>query len=130
MNRFIKLSLIFIIIIESKLFFVNAAPTANSLKKLPNKSGDSNPEDCSDLEIHDERQNGTENYRIAIDGLIFMVASPESLASLGTADFFNEQNSTNIVDPVLEDDYPPIFVSRPTVETTTEKSSNIKQFLL
>lgn len=77
------------------------------------KTGD----DCV-VEVFDQRQNGTENYRIKIDDVLLIVAPGDSLGGLG-----------EIVDEDYEfggsqQDGDSVYVSRPTVPKP-ENSSDV-----
>lgn len=64
----------------------SGSPIEQLLSDFLDDAGDSQPDFGDDYELHfDQRQNGTENYRLNIDGVLIAVpaASQNSIGSLG-----------------------------------------------
>ncbi|XP_011506285.1 PREDICTED: uncharacterized protein LOC105368854 [Ceratosolen solmsi marchali] len=94
---------------------LEANPLLQHSRERESKPGyNDNPEADSKKELssdhYDQRQNGTENYRVKVDGLVFILAPADSLLLAGAA---LEPNFTSLFSesgkpkPKLEKDYAP-----------------------
>ncbi|XP_043272446.1 uncharacterized protein [Venturia canescens] len=117
---------IFVIILSS-----NAAPRQQAsltISRSPEDSTSANEEKPQIGDHYDQRQNGTENYRIHVDGLVLVVAPIEGLLLAGGLPGIGDSSIFGTPGPSVEKPKPeeaPIAI-KPTSEASVEKPSSAK----
>lgn len=139
--RIFKTILITLPILSMMIGGFNCSPLSSSLRAEHRGTDDDGLDLSSDNltselsskdDYFDQRQNGTENYRIHVDGLVFVVAPIEALllaaSNTGLSDnyFPINNNKTEVIKPDNEISKPeqpkPDDISKPNDDKTTEKT--------
>lgn len=120
-----------VFLVLSLVLSSNAAPTKEPTTTAAQSSENSTsaPEEKPLIGDHyDQRQNGTENYRIQVDGLVLVVAPIEGLLLAGGLPGVGDSNIFGTPEPMPEKPKPeaPIIASKPTTEASEEKPSSAK----
>lgn len=84
-------------------------PIANETSIVESSSPTTPPSYNSTVDYYDQRQNGSENYRIHVDGVVFVVAPVETLLLAGVAG----DNKPNL--PIIDSSKPQS--SKPEVDS-------------
>ncbi|XP_053985768.1 uncharacterized protein LOC128880091 [Hylaeus volcanicus] len=75
---------------------VKCLPVANETMVVESPSSTPPVLSSSEVDYYDQRQNGTDNYRIHVDGVMFVLAPVEALLLAGTA---GDKPDLPILDP-------------------------------
>lgn len=120
--------------------FVALVSLFNILFAAPTATSTLQDEDNGIMEYYDQRQNGTENIRIDLNGVVIVVSPLEALLTAASLfdsslfqenfddgiDFFKKQNKQNFTDTKISERPVVTKHDRNNIRTSTEKTSRKK----